>query len=77
MGWESSDLFRFDLWPLLQGKRRINKLKSAYKSLLISTTGFAISSQPILYKVIMGWDSSDVVTFDLWPPSRPHKGSET
>ena len=28
MGWESSDVARFDLGLLLQGQRRINKLKS-------------------------------------------------
>ena len=30
MGWESSDVVRFDLGPLLQGQMRIPKLKSAY-----------------------------------------------
>ena len=30
MGWESSDVFRFDLGPLLQGQTRIAKLKSVY-----------------------------------------------
>ena len=36
MGWESSDVLIFDLWPLLQGQMRIAKLKSAYNSLIIS-----------------------------------------
>ena len=35
MGWESSDVVRFDLGPLLQGQTRIAKLKSAYNSLII------------------------------------------
>ena len=35
MGWESSDVVRFDLGPLLQGQPRIAKLKSAYKSLIL------------------------------------------
>ena len=35
MGCESSDVVRFDLGPLLQGKKRIGKLKSAYNSLLV------------------------------------------
>ena len=35
MGWESFDVVRFDLGPLLQGQTRIPKLKSAYKSLII------------------------------------------
>ena len=30
MGWESSDVVRFDLEPLLQGQTRTAKLKSAY-----------------------------------------------
>ena len=35
MGWESSDVVRFDLGPLLQGQTRIAKLKSIYNSLVI------------------------------------------
>ena len=35
MGWESFDVVRFDLGPLLQGHTRIAKLKSAYNSLII------------------------------------------
>ena len=35
MGWESSDVVRFDLGPLLQGQTRIAKLKSTYNSLII------------------------------------------
>ena len=35
MGWESSDVVRFDLGPLLQGQTRIAKLKSAYNLLII------------------------------------------
>ena len=35
MGWESSDVVRFDLRSLLQGQTRIAKLKSAYNLLLI------------------------------------------
>ena len=37
MGRESFDLVRFDLRPLLQGQTRTAKLKSAYKSLIMST----------------------------------------
>ena len=33
MGWESVDVVRFDLGPLLQGQTRITKLKSAYNSI--------------------------------------------
>ena len=35
MGWESVDVVRFDLGPLLQGQMRIAKLKSAYTRLLL------------------------------------------
>ena len=35
MGWESSDVFRFDLVPLLQCQMRIAKLKGAYNSLIL------------------------------------------
>ena len=39
MRWESSDVVRFDLGPLLQGQMRTAKLKSAYKSLIIGSRG--------------------------------------
>ena len=39
MGWESLDVVGFDLGPLLQGQRRIGKLKSAYNSLIIGSRG--------------------------------------
>ena len=39
MGWESSDVFRFDLGPLLQGQMRIPKLKSASNSVIIDPRG--------------------------------------
>ena len=38
MGWESSDVIRFDLGPLLQDQMRIAKLESAY-NLLIGARG--------------------------------------
>ena len=65
MGWESSDVFRFHLGPLLQGQLRIAKLKSAYNSLIIGPTGLQCEKK----LEIMGWESSDVVRFGLWPPS--------
>ena len=34
MRWESFDVVRFDLWPLLQGQMRIARLKSDYNSLI-------------------------------------------
>ena len=39
MDWESFDVVRFDLGPLLQGLTRIPKLKSAYNSLIIDPRG--------------------------------------
>ena len=39
MGWESVDVVRFHLGPLLQGQTRIVKLKSAYNSLIIGLRG--------------------------------------
>ena len=39
MGWESSDVIRFDVGPLLQGQTRIAKVKSIYNSLVIDPTG--------------------------------------
>ena len=39
MGWESVDVVRFYLGPILQGKTRIAKLKSAYNSLIIGLRG--------------------------------------
>ena len=39
MGWEFSDVVRFDLGPFLQGQTRIAKAKSAYNSLIIGPTG--------------------------------------
>ena len=39
MGWESSGMVRFDLGPILQGQMRIPKLKRAYNSLIIGSTG--------------------------------------
>ena len=35
MGWESFDVVRFDLGPVLHGHTRIAKLKSAYNLLII------------------------------------------
>ena len=39
MGWESFGVVGFDLGPLLQGRMRIVKLKSAYNSLIIGHRG--------------------------------------
>ena len=39
MDWESFDVVRFDLGPLLEGHTRIAKLKSVYNSLIIGPRG--------------------------------------
>ena len=39
MGWETFGVIGFDLGPLHQGQMMIVKLKSAYNSLIIGTTG--------------------------------------
>ena len=39
MAWESLGVVGFDLGPLVQGQTRIDKLKSAYNSLIIGPTG--------------------------------------
>ena len=39
MGWKSIGVVGFDLGPLLQDQRRIDKLKSAYNSLIIGSRG--------------------------------------
>ena len=39
MGWESSGVVGFDLEPLVQGRMRTAKLKSAYNSLIIGPRG--------------------------------------
>ena len=61
---ESSDVVRFDLGPLLQGQTRIPKLKSADNSLIIGATGLQCETK---LQEIMGWESFDVIRFNLWP----------
>ena len=39
MGGESFGVFRFDLGPLLEGQKRIAKLKSVYNLLIIGPRG--------------------------------------
>ena len=64
MGWESSDVFTFDLGPLLRGQTRIAKLKSTYNSLIIGRRGLQCETNLL---EVMGWESSDVVRFDIEP----------
>ena len=39
MGWESSDMIKFDLGLIIQGQMRLTKLRSAYNSLIIDVQG--------------------------------------
>ena len=57
-------MVRFNLGSVLQGQMRIAKLKSAYNSLSIGPTGFGCETNLL---EIMGWESFDVVRFDLGP----------
>ena len=61
MGWESSDVVRFDLEPLLQGQTKTAKLKRVYKSFIIDPRGLQCETN---LQDIVGWESSDV-RFDL------------
>ena len=47
MGWESFGAVEFDLGLLLQGQRRIVKLKSAYNLLIIGPRGLQCKTQVI------------------------------
>ena len=62
MGWESSDVVRFDLEPLLRGQRGQPNV-SAYNSFIIDPRGLQCETN---LQDIMGWESSDV-RFYLWP----------
>ena len=64
MGWESFDVVKFDLGPLLQGQMRIPKPKSAYNSLIIGPRGLQCAAN---LQEIMDCKSFDVVRFDLGP----------
>ena len=35
MGWESFDVFSFDLWDLFEGQTGLAKVKSAFNSFII------------------------------------------
>ena len=63
MGWESSDVVRFDLELLLQGQTRRAKLKRINNSFIIDPRGLQCETN---LQDIVGWESSDV-RFDLWP----------
>ena len=69
MGWESSDVVIYHLWPLLQGQMRTAKLKRTYNSLVIGPRGLQCETK-------MGWESCDGIW--PWAPlSRSNNGSLT
>ena len=63
MGRQSSNVVRFDL-RLLQHQTMVANPKSAYNLLIIAPTCLGCETNQ---KEIMGWQSSDVVRFDLGP----------
>ena len=62
MGWESFDVVRFDLGPLLQGQTRTAKLKNAHNNIGRTGLGWQTNLQEI-----MGRESFYVGIFDLGP----------
>ena len=60
MGWESFDMVRFDLEPLLQGQMRTAKLKCAYNSLII---GPRVLQQKPTCRIL--WAGNLLVLLDL------------
>ena len=46
MGWESSDVFRFNLGPLLQGQMMVVKLKVVCQSLIIGPGFLGCQTNP-------------------------------
>ena len=71
MGWESSDVVRFDLGPLLQGQMMIGKLKSAYNSLIIGPRGLQCETN---LQEIMGWEFLMWSVLTLYPSFMVKRG---
>ena len=70
MDWESFDVVKFDLGPLLQGQTRIARLKSAYNSLIIDPRG--LQCDPTYRK---SWAGNLMICSDFtWGPSFKVKG---
>ena len=51
MGWESSDVVRFDFGSLLQGQMRVAKLNSSYNSRLLLKILFIALIHPIQWTI--------------------------
>ena len=62
MGYESSDVVRFDLGPLLQGQMRVAKLKSAFNLLIVENAVYLLN--------YVSWPFP-VDTSCIWPQMRP------
>ena len=60
--WAGNLLIRFDFGSPLQCQMRIAKLKSACNLFIIDSRGLQCETN---FKEFMGWESSDVVRFDL------------
>ena len=60
MGWESFNVVRFDLQPLLQGQTRTAKLKSAYNSLQV--WDYWSWANLLVWSEVWGWHSFGVVS---------------
>ena len=71
MGWESSDVVRFELEPFLQGQTRTAKLERVYNLFIIDPRGLQCETN---LQDIVGWESSDV-RFHLWPLLQSNDGS--
>ena len=72
IGWESSDVVRFDLGPLLQGQTRTAKGKSAYNLLIIGPGGLQCE-KPIGNHGLGIFRCSQICPWTL--PSRSNDGS--
>ena len=57
MGWESSDVFRFDLRLLFQCQLRIAKLRRAYNSLVRFNLGPLLQDQTRIAKLKSAYNS--------------------
>ena len=64
MGWESSDVVRFDLGPPPSRLNEDKIVKSANNRLIIGPRGVQFKTN---LQEIMGWESSHVVRFVLGP----------
>ena len=75
MGWESADVVRFDLGPLLQGQMRVAKLKSVDTLLIICPRDLKWQSN-----LRKSWAGNRLMWSDLIlgpPSSRSNDGSRT